>query len=329
MSKLQLSVAMGDYDRTRALFDGRVQIDGVDPVFMLLNPEEMFFRAMRSQDFDITELSFSSYLVKLSKGESPYVAIPAFLSRAFRHTSIYVRKDRIKCPEDLKGKRVGLPEYQLTANVWARAILQDDYGVRPEEITWIRGGIDTPGRPEKIKLQLPPGVHIEDAPPGTTISELLDQGEIDGFIGPRPPNRVALRNPNIGWLFDDPTLVAKDYYNRTGVFPIMHVVGIRRELVERHAWLPGAVLKAFTQSKAAALDLLADTSATKVTLPFVEEQLKAARDSMGDDYWSYGVGAARRTLETFVRHHHSQGLSARLMSVDEIFHPSTYEAYSI
>ena len=138
-----------------------------------------------------------------------------------------------------------------------------------------------------------------------------------------------MRNPNIGWLFDDPTLVAKDYYNRTGVFPIMHVVGIRRELVERHAWLPGAVLKAFTQSKAAALDLLADTSATKVTLPFVEEQLKAARDSMGDDYWSYGVGAARRTLETFVRHHHSQGLSARLMSVDEIFHPSTYEAYSI
>ncbi|GLT22084.1 4,5-dihydroxyphthalate decarboxylase [Zoogloea oryzae] len=329
MSKLQLSVAMGDYDRTRALFDGRVQIDGVDPVFMLLNPEEMFFRAMRSQDFDITELSFSSYLVKLSKGESPYVAIPAFLSRAFRHTSIYVRKDRIKCPEDLKGKRVGLPEYQLTANVWARAILQDDYGVRPEEITWVRGGIDTPGRPEKIKLQLPPGVHVEDAPPGTTISELLDQGEIDGFIGPRPPNRVALRNPNIGWLFDDPTLVAKDYYNRTGVFPIMHVVGIRRELVERHAWLPGAVLKSFTQSKAAALDLLADTSATKVTLPFVEEQLKSARDSMGEDYWSYGVGAARRTLETFVRHHHSQGLSARLMSVDEIFHPSTYEAYSI
>lgn len=329
MSKLKLSVAMGDYDRTRALFDGRVQIDGVDPVFMMLNPEEMFFRAMRSQDFDITELSFSSYLVKLSKGESPYVAVPAFLSRAFRHTSIYVRKDRIKGPEDLRGKRIGVPEYQLTANVWARAILQDDYGIHPEDITWVRGGIDTPGRPEKIKLQLPFGVNIEDAPPGTTISELLDRGEIDGFIGPRPPNRVALRNPNIGWLFDDPTAVAKDYYKRTSVFPIMHVVGIRRELVERHSWLPGAVLKAFTQSKAAALELLSDTSATKVTLPFVEEQLKAARDSMGEDYWSYGVGAARRTLETFVRHHYSQGLSARLMSVDEIFHPSTYEAYSI
>ncbi len=329
MTKLQLSVAMGDYDRTRALYDGRVQIDGVDPVYMLLNPEEMFFRAMRSRDFDIAELSFSSYLVKHSQGDCPYIAVPVFLSRAFRHTSIYVRKDRIKHPAELKGRRVGLPEYQLTANVWARAILQDDYGVRPEDITWVRGGIDTPGRPEKIALQLPPGVKVEAAPEGTTISELLDRGEIDGFIGPRPPNRVALRNPNIGWLFDDPTAEAKDYYRRTGVFPIMHVVGIRKELAQAHPWLPAAVVKAFTASKAQALELLSDTSATKVTLPFVEEQLKAARESLGEDYWSYGVQAARQTLETFVRHHHAQGLSKRLMAVEELFHPATYETYSI
>jgi len=329
MTKLELSVAMGDYDRTRALYDGRVQIDGVDPVYMLLNPEEMFFRAMRSRDFDIAELSFSSYLVKHSQGDCPYIAVPVFLSRAFRHTSIYVRKDRIKHPADLKGRRVGLPEYQLTANVWARAILQDDYGVRPEDITWVRGGIDTPGRPEKITLQLPPGVKVEAAPEGSTISELLDRGEIDGFIGPRPPNRVALRNPNIGWLFDDPTAEAKDYYRRTGVFPIMHVVGIRKELAQAHPWLPAAVVKAFTASKAEALELLSDTSATKVTLPFVEEQLKAARESLGEDYWSYGVQAARKTLETFVRHHHAQGLSKRLMAVEELFHPATYETYSI
>ncbi len=329
MSKLQLSIAMGDYDRTRALFDGRVQIDGVDPVCMLLSPEEMFFRAMRSVDFDIAELSFSSYLVKHSRGDSPYIALPVFLSRAFRHTSIYVRKDRIQTPADLKGKRVGLPEYQLTANVWARALLQDDHGVRPEDMSWVRGGIDTPGRPEKIKLQLPPAVRIEAAPEGTTISELLDRGDIDGFIAPRPPSRGALNNPNIGWLFDDPTAAAKDYYRRTGVFPIMHVVGIRKELAAQHPWLPGAVLKAFTQAKAAALELLGDTSATKVTLPFVEEQLKAARETMGPDFWSYGVAAARNTLEAFVRHHHSQGLSARLMAVEELFHPATYESYSV
>lgn len=185
MTKLRLSVAMGDYDRTRALLDGRVQIDGVDPVFMTLNPEEMFFRAMRSQDFDISELSFSSYLVKHSRGDCPYIAVPVFLSRAFRHTSIYVRKDRIKRPEDLKGCRIGVPEYQLTAIVWARAILQDDYGIRPSDVTWVRGGIDTPGRPEKVKLQLPADVRVEAAPEGRTISEMLASGEIEGFIAPQ------------------------------------------------------------------------------------------------------------------------------------------------
>lgn len=329
MSKLNLSVAMGDYDRTRALLDGNVQIDGVDPVYMTLSPEEIFFRAFRNTEFDISELSFSSYLVKASKDESPYIAVPIFLSRAFRHTSIYVRKDRIKRPEDLKGCRIGVPEYQLTAIVWARAVLQDDYGVRPEDVTWVRGGIDEPGRPEKIKLQLPPDVRMESAPEGDTISAMLDRGDIDGFIAPRPPGGAAAKNSNVGWLFDDPTAVAKDYYKRTGVFPIMHVVGIRRELAAQHPWLPGAVLKAFEQSKAAALDKLSDTSATKVTLPFVEEQLKAARQTMGEDYWSYGVAQNRKTLETFVRHHHSQGLSARLMSVDEIFHPATYESFKI
>jgi 4,5-dihydroxyphthalate decarboxylase len=329
LAKLQLSIAMGDYDRTRALLDGAVQIDGVDPVFMTLSPEEMFFRAFRNVEFDVSELSFSSYLVKASKGESPYVAVPVFLSRAFRHTSIYVRKDRIRRPEDLKGKRVGLPEYQLTANVWARALLQDDFGVRPQDITWVRGGIDTPGRPEKIKLQLPADVRLESAPEGQTISAMLDRGDIDGFIAPRPPGEVALANPDIGWLFDDPTAVAKDYYRRTGVFPIMHVVGVRRELAAQHPWLPGAILKAFDRSKAYALERLADTSATKVTLPFVEEQLKAARETLGADFWSYGVAANRRTLETFVRHHHGQGLSPRLMTVDELFHPATYESYSI
>jgi len=329
MSKLQLSIAMGDYDRTRALLDARVRIDGVDPVYMTLYPEEMFFRAMRSQDFDISELSFSSYAVKTANGDCPYVAVPVFLSRAFRHTSIYVRKDRIKTPQDLKGKRVGLPEYQLSANVWARALLQDDYGVHPEDVHWIRGGIETPGRPEKVALRLPPGVRLDTAPADTTISEMLARGEIDGFMAPRPPSAHVLRDPKVGWLFDDPTAVAKDYYRRTKVFPIMHVVGIRKSLAEAHPWLPAAVFKAFSQAKTAALEALSDTSATKVTLPFVEEQLKAAREAMGEDYWSYGVAPNRATIETFLRHHYAQGLSARRLSVDEIFHPATYESYVI
>jgi 4,5-dihydroxyphthalate decarboxylase len=328
MAKLNLSVAVGDYDRNRPLIDGRVLMDGVDPVFMTLGPEEIFFRAFRSQDFDICELSLSSFTVKTAAGDCPYVGIPAFVSRAFRHTSIYVRTDRVKEPADLKGRKVGLPEYQLTANVWARAILEDDFGVKPSDIHWIRGGIEHASRPEKIAVKLPSGVRMENAPEGKTISELLATGEIDGFIAPRPPT-VLGRGLPIGWLFRDPTAAAKNYFQRTGIFPIMHLIGVRRSIAEKHPWLPAAVLKAFEQSKAVALDMLADTSATKVTLPFVEEQLKAARDVMGEDFWPYGVAANRKTLEVFLRHHHAQGLSPRLVGVDEMFHPGTYESFGI
>ncbi|HVY56308.1 MAG TPA: ABC transporter substrate-binding protein [Xanthobacteraceae bacterium] len=328
MAKLNLSIAIGDYDRNRPLIDGAVRIDGVDPVFMTLSPEEIFFRAFRSQDFDICELSLSSYTLKTARGECPYVGVPVFVSRAFRHTSIYVRTDRIKEPKDLKGRKVGLPEYQLTANVWARAILEEDYGVKPSDIHWIRGGIEHAGRPEKITVNLPPGVRLDNAPEGTTISELLIKGEIDGFIAPRPPSSMR-GHPNVGWLFRDPTATAKDYFKRTGIFPIMHLIGVRRTLAEQHPWLPVAVLKAFEQSKAVALEHLSDTSATKVTLPFVEEQLKAARELMGEDFWPYGVDPNRKTLETFLRHHPAQGLSPRLLSVDEMFHPATYETFKL
>jgi len=328
MAKLNLSVAVGAYDRTRALVDGSVQIDGVDAHCMTLSPEEIFFRAFRHAEFDICELSLSSFTVKTAQGDCPYVGVPAFVSRAFRHTSIWVRTDRIKKPEDLKGKKVGLPEYQLTANVWARAILQDDHGVKPSDIHWIRAGIEDAGRPEKISIKLPPDVRLEDGPPGKSISTLLAEGAIDGFIAPRPPS-LPKNTPNVGWLFPDPTMAAKDYYKRTGVFPIMHIVGVRRTLAEQHPWLPGAVYKAFEQSKAAAMELLSDTSATKVTLPFVEEQLKAARDLMGDDFWSYGIAPNRKTLETFLRHHHMQGLSPREVKVEELFHPGTRETFSL
>ena len=251
MAKLSLSVAVGDYDRTRALIDGSVAIDGVDPVYMPLVPEEIFFRAFRAAEFDICELSLSSYAIKTAQGDCPYIAVPAFVSRAFRHNAVYVRTDRIKKPADLKGKKVGVPEYQLTANVWARAFLDDDYGVKPADIHWIRGGIEQPGRPEKLTVKLPAGVRLDNAPEGATISALLEAGEIDGFIAPRPPSRIEKGHPHIGWLFPDPVAVAKDYFKRTGLFPIMHVLGIRRALAEQHPWLPGAVLKAFEQAKAA------------------------------------------------------------------------------
>jgi 4,5-dihydroxyphthalate decarboxylase len=329
MSKLNLSIAVRDYDRTRPLMDGLVQIDGVDPVFMALDPEEIFFRAFRHAEFDICELSMSSFTVKTAQGNNPYIGVPAFVSRAFRHTSIYVRTDRIKTPADLKGRKVGVPEYQLTANVWARALLEDDYGVKPSDIHWIRGGLEESGRPEKIAITLPADVKLDDAPAGRTLNDLLMAGEIDAFMGPRVPSCFERGHPNVGWLFPDPTEAATDYFKRTRIFPIMHIVGVRRTIVERHPWLPAAVLKAFERSKAIAVDKLADTSSPKVTLPFIEEQVAAARALMGRDYWPYGVASNRAVLETFLRHHHRQGLSAREVKVEEMFHSTTFETYKL
>jgi 4,5-dihydroxyphthalate decarboxylase len=249
MTKLQLSFAIGNYDRTRALIDGAVTIDGVDPVYMTLVPEEIFFRAFRAAEFDVCELSLSSYTIQTARGESPYIAIPVFVSRAFRHTAIYVRTDRVRDPADLKGKRVGVPEYQLTAYVWARAFLSDDYGVNPGDIHWVRGGIENSTRPEKITVDLPRGVRLDNAPEGEAISALLERGEIDGFIVPQPPSLVRRGHPDVGWLFPDPVAVAKDYFERTGLFPIMHVIGVRRTLANRYPWLPGAVFKALNRQR--------------------------------------------------------------------------------
>ena len=328
MAKLTLSLAVGDYDRTRPLIDGMVQIDGISPLILTLSPEEIFFRAFRDAPFDVCELSLSSFAVKTAAGDCPYVGVPAFVSRAFRHTSIYVRKDCIGRPQDLKGRRIGVGEYQLTANVWARAVLAD-HGVAPADVVWVRGGLEEPGRVEKVAVALPPSIRLEAAPQDAALARLLAEGAIDAIISPRAPSCFDEGHPNVGWLFDDPIAAAKDYYRRTAIFPIMHLVGVRRDIAERHPWVPAAMLKAFSAAKAAALRHLGDTAATKVTLPFVEEQLSGARALMGRDFWSYGLAPNRHVLDAFLQHHHDQGLSPRTVRADELFDPSTHEAVKI
>jgi 4,5-dihydroxyphthalate decarboxylase len=312
-------VAIGNYDRARPLFDGAVQIDGVDPVFMQLPPEEIFFRAFRTIDFDICELSMSSFTVKTALGDCPYVGVPAFVSRAFRHNSIYVRKDRIKTPADLKGKRVGLPEYQLTACVWARAILEDDHGVKPSDIIWVRGGIDDPSRPEKITIKLPPGVRLENAPEGKTISQLLEDGEIDAFIAPRVPRLASKQNPNIGWLFPDPIAAGKDYYKRTGIFPIMHLIAIRRPVLEQHPWIAMNLFKMFDEAKRRCLNRLRDFTCARIPLPWAAAIAEEIAAGYGPDPYPYGIEESRPTIEAFCRYAHDQGVTHRRMTVEDLF----------
>jgi len=330
MSKLKLSIAVGDYDRVRPLSDGAVSIDGVDPVFLPLTPEEIFFRAFRQQAFDICEMSLSSSTVMAAEGNSAYVGVPVFPSRAFRHTAFYINTESgIKRPEDLKGRRVGIPEYQLTALVWARAILEDDHGVTPADIRWVRGGQEQPGRMEKTALALPDNVHIEEAPAGKTLTAMLEHGEIDALIAPRPPSCFDRGAPTVGWLYPDPAAAAADWYKRAGIFPIMHILGVRRRLAEQHPWLPGTLQKAFSQAKDMAVATLADSAAASATLPFLEESVAAAQRLMGQDYWSYGLEANRHVLDTFLDHHYRQGLSKRRLAPEDLFHPSTLETFRI
>lgn len=329
MANLTLSIAMGDYDRTRPIHDGRVQIDGVTPITQLLSPEEMFFRAFRDQGFDVSELSLSSYCVKRAQGDATYIAVPVFLSRAFRHSAIYIRTDRgIERPADLRGRAVGIAEWQLTANVWARGILED-YGIRISDIKWVRGGMHSAGRPEKIGIKLPGDVEMTQAPEGMTLDGMLREGMIDGYIGPRSLACFDESHPHVGRLFADGVRAASEHFSRTRIFPIMHVLGVRESLAIAHPWLPAALLKAFTQAKQLAQVALADTSATKVTMPFVEDTLTVAHQLLGPDAWTYGVPGNRHVLDAFLDLHHRQGLSARRLDVDELFHPSTYEAYSL
>ena len=328
--KLPLTIACWDYDRTQRLFNGEVPIEGCDPNFLNLPVEETFFRALRSAEFDVAELSMSSYTMLLSKGQSPYVAIPVFLSRAFRHSAIYVPAGSdIRQPADLRGRRVGVPEYQLTAPVWVRGILQDEYGVKPSELRWRTGGVETPGRHEKVQLSLPPEIDLASIPEGRTLNEMMLSGEIDALVAPRAPSAFHLPGRPVRRLFEDFRSVEQAYFAKTGIFPIMHVVGVRRTLVEQHPWLAASLLKAFTRAKDLALAELGEVAALKVSLPWVVAEQEATVAAMGADFWSYGVPTNEKVLRAFLRYHHEQGLSKRLVDLDEMFAPGTREQFVI
>ncbi|HEY2531651.1 MAG TPA: ABC transporter substrate-binding protein [Xanthobacteraceae bacterium] len=327
---LQLSLAVGDYDRTRAIFNGCVRIEGCNVVAVTLEPEEAFHRAFKFRDFDITEISLHSYLMTLARDHSPYVAIPAFVSRLFRHSGIYIRTDRgIARPQDLKGKTIGLPEYQITANVWIRGILQDEYGVKPSDITWRRGGLEQPGRDERTPIALPPDIDIADVPPDRTLSEMLLCGDLDGLIGARAPSCYLKGAPNIERLFPDYQKVEEAYYEKTRIFPIMHCVGIRRSLLEQHPWLATSVYKALLAAKDHCMEELGQIGHLATSLPWSVAENDRLKKLMGEDYWSYGVAPNRHVLETLMRYSYQQGLSARELDVDEMFAPSTYDLSKI
>lgn len=330
MSKLELTLACWDYDRTRALMDGRVPIDGIELNYLNLPVEETFFRMLRHREFDVAELSLSSYTVSLFQDNPPFIAIPAFPSRFFRHSCIYVnRASGIREPKDLIGKRVGVPEYQMTAAVWIRGILSDEYHVPVNGVTYCTGGEEEPGRPEKLALSLPPEIHVEPIGPRETLSRALESGAIDALYTARAPSTYRNGSGRVMRLFEDYGAVERDYYLRTKIFPIMHTVAIRRELYNRHPWVAQSLYKAFLQAQREVYLALEDTAALKLMLPWLHEHVAETRQLMGGDFWPYGLAPNVPVLSTFLRYHHEQGLSRRQLTPRELFAPETLEAFKI
>ena len=320
-----LTLATSDHDRTRAIVDGRVRIEGWEVATATLTPEEIFRGAFGEAAFDIAELSLSSYLVQRDRGASPYVALPAFVSRAFRHDAVYVRRGGgVSRPEDLRGRRVGVPEYQVTATVWLRAMFETEHGVSPTDVEWVTGGVDAPGRTEKIPLDLPPEIRVAPAQPGRTLSAMLHDGEIAALICPRAPAAFDAGEAWIARLYPDPRAASVDYFRKTRIFPIMHLVGLRASLAADYPELAGAVFRAYCLARDLAFAGLADTTALSTMLPWQIDELDRTRGILGDDYWPYGLSRNRDVLAAFVSAHRRQGLSRREVALEELFHPSTH-----
>jgi 4,5-dihydroxyphthalate decarboxylase len=301
-------------------------VEGCATTYLPLYPEEIFHRAFRFQEFDVSELSFSSYIRTVAAGTSAYIGIPAFVSRIFRHSGIYIRTDAgIRAPADLKGKRVGLPEYQITAVVWMRGMMQHEYGVLPTDIHWRNGGLEQPGRQERTPLKPIPGLDLKPLGPDETLVGLLRAGELDALFTARTPSSYLSGEPHIARLFPDTRAAEKAYFKKTGLFPIMHLVGIRKSLVAQYPWLPVSVYKAFCEAKAVAMTDLTDVNALMVTLPWLEAETKETMAAMGTDFWKYGLHENRHEIEALTQYAYEQGLVDHKVKVDELFASSTLD----
>ncbi|MCK6210774.1 hypothetical protein KZX45_09495 [Georgenia sp. EYE_87] len=326
MSRLQLSFAGSSCDRFAALRDGSVQPEGIDLNVIDLPVEEIFYRQLTNHEFDLSEMSLSSYVLSLEQSDPGLVAIPVFPSRYFRHQTMFVNADSgIRRPEDLAGRRVGVPEYQITAGVWQRGMLQDEYGVDHRSLRYVTGGVEHAGRTEKISLDLPPDVDLTAAPQGRTLSDLLVAGEIDALLTAHVPE-VFYSSEKVVRLFGDYKAVEQDYFRRTRVFPIMHVVALRRDVYERQPWIARSLMKAFEASLRRAHDALMYRSSLAVMLPWLADHVEETQAVMGERYWSYGLEPNRAVLETFLRYSRQQGLARRDWRPEQLFAPNAESA---
>jgi 4,5-dihydroxyphthalate decarboxylase len=315
VTRLSLTLACTASDRTRPILDGRVSVPGVDFVMLPGEPEDIFRRALRDRAFDVSELSMGSHIVTTARGDSAYVGVPVFPSRAFRHSAVYVRTDRgISGPADLAGRTIGLPEYQQTAALWVRGVLREHYGVDTRGVAWRTGG-------ERVPIALPGGLDVR--PLGEDLPAALAAGRLDALIAPRPPAAFEDGSAPVGRLWPDYRAEEIAWRRATGFFPIMHCIAVRRDVAERHPWLPVELFRAFVRARDMALAELRLVNVLRVSMPWAAAAFEEQAAIMGGDPWPYGFARNRDEIAAMVRFAVTDGLAVEAIPPEALFHPST------
>ena len=330
MPDLTLKLACWDYDRTRPLIDGRVKPEGIKLEIEVLRPRQMFPRMLEHQEFDASEISLASHASLIGRGGSPFVAIPVMLSKIFRHSCFYVREGSgIEKPEDLRGKRVGTTQFSATATTFMKGMLQHEYGVAQHEMHWFMGGLDKPTEHPLIPLNLPANVKLDFVPDGDTLEKMMAEDRLDALISIYIPPSFLKGSPRIRRLFPDYKQAEKDYFRKTGIFPIMHTIAIRRDVYEQNRWVAQSLYKAFVEAQKKTYADLRETAVLKAMLPFLNWEVDQTIKEMGTNYWAYGLQENEKVLSTFLKYHYDCGLSKRLLKPEELFAPETHESFKI
>jgi 4,5-dihydroxyphthalate decarboxylase len=327
MTRLRLTLAIGDYDHTRDLALGAVRPEGIDLVHLALPVEEIFFRFTKHREWEVSEMSFGKVAALASQDDRSLVALPVFPSRVFRLSSIYVRPGGpVRSPADLAGRRIGVPEWAQTAAIYTRGYLAHEVGLDLAGIEWVQAGVNEPGRVEKVVLKLPPDIRLRPVREAT-LNDMLLAGELDAVLSARPPRGFA--DGRLARLYPEYREPEEAYYRKTGVFPIMHVVVLRRDVFERDPWVAMNLLKAFEEAKRRSLARLADVTASHAPLAWIGDYAARTRALFGDDPWPYGVAPNRRTLEAFLGFAHEQGVCHRRVAVEALFPEQLATSYKV
>ena len=322
MSGLAVTYGGCEYwDRTGSLMNGSIRPAGIDLNYIVVTLYDLFRRMARNEEFDVAEMSMSTFIAMVTSGDRRFVAIPVFPSRNFRHSYLFVNAAAgIDRPEDLSGRRIGVPQYEMTAALWIRAILQHDHGVPPGDMHWHTGGLRSPGYTDRADVSFPAGVEVAIIPDDRHLEGMLDSGELDALISPLRPRSLAEGSGLVRRMFPDYREAEKDYYRRTSIFPIMHTVVIGRPLYEANRWMVASLFEAFELAKRRGRERLLVTGPLAVGLPWVPADLEEIDEVFaGNDPWAYGIEPNQAVLEAMTQYSFEQGLSPRRVALEEIF----------